>query len=83
MESKSLKFQEKPRQDRKIRILLLEDSPDDAELVQYELKQAGLHFTATVVETEEDYKDSLSEFAPDLILSDYDLPTYDGAQNPE
>jgi PAS domain S-box-containing protein len=61
------------------RILILEDNPADAELVQFELQEAGLLFTATQVTTREDYLRNLQEFPPDLILSDYDLPHYNGA----
>ena len=61
------------------RILILEDNPADAELAQYELEEAGLVFTAQVVMTEEDFVRKLQEFSPDLILSDYDLPKYNGA----
>jgi len=61
------------------RILILEDNPADAELVQFELQEAGLLFTATQVTTQEDYLRNLQEFPPDLILSDYDLPRYNGA----
>ena len=61
------------------RILILEDSPADAELIQFELQEAGLSFTAKVVMTERDYLRELHEFQPDLILSDYDLSQYNGA----
>jgi len=62
-----------------LRILILEDNPADAELVQFELKEAGFVFTPKVVMTEEDFIRELHEFSPDLILSDYDLPKYNGA----
>lgn len=61
------------------RILILEDNPADADLVQFELQEAGLLFTATQVTSQEDYLRNLQEFPPDLILSDYDLPHYNGA----
>src|SRR5512145_64465 len=60
-------------------ILILEDSPADVELVQFELENAGLSYTAKVVETEEDFVRALDEYHPDIILSDYDLPRYTGA----
>jgi PAS domain S-box-containing protein len=62
-----------------LRILILEDNPDDAELVQFELQDAGLIFTAKPVMTEKDFVRELTEYSPDLILSDYDLPQYNGA----
>ncbi len=60
-------------------ILILEDNPADAELIQFELEEAGFVFAAKVVMTEEDFVRELQEFSPDLILSDYDLPQYNGA----
>jgi PAS domain S-box-containing protein len=65
--------------DKPIRILILEDNPADAELVQFELEEAGINFTAKVVMTEKDFIYELQESCPDIILSDYDLPKYSGA----
>ena len=62
-----------------LHILILEDRPIDAELIQFEVEEAGFVFTAKVVMTEEDFLRDLQEFPPDLILSDYDLPQYTGA----
>ena len=42
-------------------------------------KRLGLVFTPKVVMTEEDFVRAIQEFSPDLILSDYDLPKYNGA----
>jgi PAS domain S-box-containing protein len=61
-----------------LRILILEDNPSDAELVQFELEEAGFVFTSKVVMAEEDFVRELQEYAPDIILSDYDLPRYNG-----
>lgn len=60
------------------RILILEDVPADAELMENELRKGGLKFASKRVMTREEFTSSLEEFAPDLILSDYSLPQFDG-----
>ena len=62
-----------------IRVLILEDRPADAELAQFELQEAGFTLISKVVVNEAEYVRELQEFSPDLILSDYDLPHYNGA----
>ncbi|OGR00171.1 MAG: hypothetical protein A2505_03210 [Deltaproteobacteria bacterium RIFOXYD12_FULL_55_16] len=61
-----------------LRLLLLEDSPTDAELNERTLRRAGLEFTALRVETMAAFTAALDEFKPDLILADYHLPGFDG-----
>jgi diguanylate cyclase (GGDEF)-like protein/PAS domain S-box-containing protein len=61
-----------------IRVLLTEDVAADAELEVRELKRAGLRFSHRVVETEESFTSALREFAPDVILSDFSMPGFDG-----
>ena len=62
-----------------IRILILEDTASDAELVKFCLKEAGFNFTAKWTINEKEFIRGLVEFFPALILSDYDLPQYNGA----
>jgi PAS domain S-box-containing protein len=62
-----------------MRILILEDMPADAEMIENELREAGLVFTAKRVTNENGFIRALKEFAPTIILSDYDLPQYNGA----
>jgi PAS domain S-box-containing protein len=62
-----------------LRILILEDVPTDAALEEFELQEAGLTFTSKRVVTEQEFIQELQSFAPNLILSDYDLPQYNGA----
>jgi len=62
-----------------LRVLILEDRSSDADLIEFELQEAGIAFTSQRVEKEKDYVRALREFSPDLILSDYDLPQYTGS----
>src|SRR3954471_23657453 len=61
-----------------LRILILEDVPMDAELVEYELERARIPFVAHRVDSRDSFLRSLEEFRPDIILSDYTLPRFDG-----
>jgi len=62
-----------------LRILIVEDNSADDKLLRYELSRE-FEFTAVTVETEADYHEKLSDFCPDLILSDYSLPKFSGMQ---
>ena len=62
-----------------VRILLLEDAPADAALIQRELTKAGLVFVSQRVDTRPGFEEALRIFAPDVILSDHGLPGFDGA----
>jgi DNA-binding NtrC family response regulator len=57
---------------------LVEDVAGDAELVQTELRRAGLEFCARCVATREALLRELTAFAPDLVISDYKLPHFNG-----
>jgi len=63
---------------REIRILMVEDNPDDFELIKHALAKGGISFQPLRVDTKEDFSRELEHFRPDLILSDYQLPTFDG-----
>ena len=67
----------KPRE-REMRILILEDVPSDAELMEEELRDAGISFTSKRVSTKSSFMRELKRFAPELILADYSLPSFDG-----
>jgi PAS domain S-box-containing protein len=57
---------------------MLEDNKADAELIRYELRKGNIDFSFELVETEEDFKHALLTSSPDIILSDYELPTFNG-----
>ena len=61
-----------------LRVLIIEDVPMDAELVEYELGRARIPFQARRVDTRELFLAELWAFEPDVILSDYTLPRFDG-----
>lgn len=58
------------------KILIIEDSADDVDLIERELTRGGIDFTARVVKTKKDYERGLTEFNPDVILSDHSLPQF-------
>ncbi len=60
----------------KIRVLIVEDSAADAELVVRALGQEGFAHTAKRVESKEAFRKALQEFAPDIVLCDYKLPGF-------
>ncbi len=61
----------------KLHILIVEDNSADDKLLRYELSR-DFEFTAVTVETEKDFLKKLSEFKPELILSDYSMPEFSG-----
>ena len=64
--------------DKKLRVLILEDVPVDAELMERELRKGGIKFSSKRVDTKKAFLKELIEFEPDLILGDYKLPSFDG-----
>lgn len=60
------------------KILILEDNQSDVDLLRRELNRNGLYFTSEVVQTRESFENSLDTYSPDIILSDYTLPAFDG-----
>ena len=62
----------------KIRILIVEHDLNDIELLQHELKKSSINYELEIVQNELDFGDALEKFVPDIILSDYNLPSFDG-----
>ncbi|HEV7700197.1 MAG TPA: PAS domain S-box protein [Pyrinomonadaceae bacterium] len=61
-----------------LRILFLEDTPEDAELAVATLEDAGYTCVWERVQTREDFLDRLVFPKYDLVISDYKLPSLDG-----
>jgi len=60
------------------RILILEDVPLDVELMEREIRRAGIEFISETVDNEEDFIRAIDEFKPEVILADHSLPSFDG-----
>ncbi|HWI40714.1 MAG TPA: ATP-binding protein [Verrucomicrobiae bacterium] len=61
-----------------LRLLLVEDSEDDAFLLVRELRRGGIEALLRRVETAAELEDSLQEGAWDAVISDFKLPGFDG-----
>jgi len=61
-----------------VRILMLEDTATDAQVIEDRLRESDIEFVARRVETRDDFIRALDEFDPHLILADYKLPAFDG-----
>ena len=59
-----------------LRVLLVEDSAADAELLLHEINNAGYEVVATRVETAEAMLSALESASWDVVLSDYSLPRF-------
>jgi diguanylate cyclase (GGDEF)-like protein len=62
----------------KLRLVVVEDSVADAELVARQLAKAGLDVVMHRVQTEAEFISALREKQPDVILSDFSLPQFSG-----
>jgi two-component system, NarL family, sensor histidine kinase UhpB len=64
----------------KLHILLVEDSPDDAELLKQTLLQAGLKSTLYRVDSAAAMTEALAQRSWDIVISDYNLPGFSGTE---
>ncbi|WP_406696320.1 PAS domain S-box protein [Singulisphaera sp. Ch08] len=62
---------------RPLRVLIVEDSPDDAELMLLELRRGGLDPSWQRVETVEELRAALAQGTWEVALWDYTLPGFD------
>lgn len=61
-----------------IRILIFEDSIDECLKIERELRRANFSFALKQVDSKSAFERALTSFAPDLILCDFALPSFDG-----
>jgi len=61
-----------------LRVLILEDEPTDAELVERSLRENGIVIRSRRVDRRETFLQALEEFRPEIVLCDFKLPDFDG-----
>jgi two-component system cell cycle sensor histidine kinase/response regulator CckA len=59
-----------------IRILIVEDNPQDAALAEREVRRADIFCTFRRVDTRDGMVAALRDFAPDVVLTDHSLPSF-------
>ena len=62
------------------RVLLIEDSRDDAELIEIALREGGPAVECRRAWSAKTVGQALEELAPQLVLSDLNLPGFSGAE---
>jgi PAS domain S-box-containing protein len=63
-----------------LNILMLEDIPIDAEMIERELQNANILYNARRVASKNKFLKELEIFSPDLVLADYSLPQFSGLE---
>ncbi len=63
-----------------LRVLHVEDSQEDAELLEFDLRRAGYDPYIERVDTPSVMKDRLMEGRWDIVISDYAMPKFDGME---
>lgn len=66
--------------DTKLKILFVEDNPADLRMIKDFILEGNILFDSLVVETHEDFVDAINSYKPDIILSDYNLPKFNGME---
>jgi PAS domain S-box-containing protein/diguanylate cyclase (GGDEF)-like protein len=64
--------------DEQLKLVVAEDNEMDAALIARHLARAGINCTMHRVQTEPDFVNALEDVKPDVILSDYSMPQFDG-----
>ncbi len=66
--------------DKEIRILIIEDSEADVELLARQLDQCGLAYTLKWVKTKEAFQKLIGDYIPDMIFSDFNMPGFGASE---
>ena len=63
-----------------LKILIVDDVPDDAELVALQLKQQGMKFSWKHVDNAQKLSNTLTDETWDIVITDYAMPGFDGIE---
>src|SRR5260221_7015023 len=61
-----------------LRVLFIEDSLEDVEIEERQLRKGGLTIQSLRVETRDEILQAMDTFKPNVVISDYSLPRMDG-----
>jgi PAS domain S-box-containing protein len=78
MRTRTLEEVRVPQTAAPLRLLILEDSPHDVDLIRFALKEAGVMIEETVAENAEQFRCAIRQGTFDAVLSDYRLPNWTG-----
>jgi signal transduction histidine kinase len=63
-----------------LRILLLEDVPEEAKLIERVIRKENIPFSCKRVDSREQFAEGLKSFMPHLVLSDHALPQFNSIE---
>lgn len=67
-----------PVMDDALRVLLVEDDANDAELLLDALRSDGAQIESQLVDTEVRFREAVEQFEPDIVISDLSMPMFSG-----
>lgn len=70
----------KPLKTNAARFLMLEDVQEEHKLILRALQKDGMNFTYHKVDNKKDFLAGIKEFKPDLVIADYNLPSFTGME---
>lgn len=65
---------------KKLKVLIYEDSAQDAELIRLTMEQSEFKCLFKIAFDKQEFLESLNEFKPDIVISDYAIPGFTGLQ---
>ncbi|WP_333819404.1 ATP-binding response regulator [Ohtaekwangia sp.] len=65
---------------KQLKILMLEDDPNDIILIEHVLRKEKLVFSNQCVDTRDEFDHAIKTFKPDVVLSDHGLPGFNSRE---